>query len=95
LPGIERGDRSGMGEIIVLIILGLIVGALGRLVNPGRDPMPIWLTILIGIGAVLIVGLILPNDWEVIRFIVAVIVAAVLVTIVGRFWGGRRAVTAP
>ena len=84
-----------MGEIIILIILGLIVGALGRLVNPGRDPMPIWLTILIGIGAVLIVGLILPDDWEVIRFIVAMIVAAVLVTVVGRFWGGRRAVTAP
>ena len=83
-----------MGEIIVLIILGAIIGALGRFVNPGRDPMPIWLTILLGIAAVLIVGMILPNDWEVIRFIVAVIVAALLVTIVGRVWGGRRGATA-
>ncbi len=83
-----------MGEIIVLIILGLIVGALGRFVNPGRDPMPIWLTILLGIAAVLIVGMILPDNWEVIRFIVAVIVAALLVTIVGRMWGGRRGATA-
>ena len=47
-----------MGEIIILIILGLIVGALGRLVNPGRDPMPIWLTILIGIGGAIIGGVI-------------------------------------
>lgn len=83
-----------MGEIIVLIILGAIIGALGRFVNPGRDPMPIWLTILLGIAAVLIVGMILPDDWEVIRFIVAVIVAALLVTIVGRVWGGRRGATA-
>ena len=83
-----------MGEIIVLIILGAIIGALGRFVNPGRDPMPIWLTILLGIAAVLIVGMILPDNWEVIRFIVAVIVAALLVTIVGRVWGGRRGATA-
>ena len=82
-----------MGEIIGLIILGLIVGALGRLVNPGRDPMAIWLTILIGIGSVLLVGMILPDDWEIIRFIVAVIVGAILVTVVGRFWGGRRGAT--
>ena len=27
--------------IIGLIISGLIIGALGRLVHPGRDPMPI------------------------------------------------------
>ena len=80
-----------MGEIIGLIILGLIVGALGRLVNPGRDPMPIWLTILIGIASVLLVGMILPDDWEILRFIVAVIVGAILVTVVGRFWGRRGA----
>ena len=79
-----------MGEIIVLIVLGLVVGALGRFVNPGRDPMPIWLTMLLGIASVLIVGMILPEDWDILRFIVAVIVAAVLVTIVGRMWGGRR-----
>ena len=45
-----------MGEIIGLIILGLIVGALGRLVNPGRDPMPIWLTIAIGVAGAAIGG---------------------------------------
>ena len=37
--------------IIGLIIAGLIIGALGRLVHPGPDPMPIWLTMVIGIAA--------------------------------------------
>jgi uncharacterized membrane protein YeaQ/YmgE (transglycosylase-associated protein family) len=83
-----------IGEIIGLVILGLIVGALGRFVNPGRDPMGLLLTMAIGVASVLIVyGLIIDG---VIGFIVAVIVAAILVTLVGRFWGGReRAVTAP
>jgi uncharacterized membrane protein YeaQ/YmgE (transglycosylase-associated protein family) len=81
-----------IGEIILLIILGLIVGALGRFVNPGRDPMGLLLTMAIGVASVLVVyGLIIDG---VIGFILAVIVAAVLVTLVGRFWGGRRAATA-
>lgn len=37
--------------IISAIIIGLIIGALGRLVVPGRQPIPIWLTIIIGIVA--------------------------------------------
>jgi uncharacterized membrane protein YeaQ/YmgE (transglycosylase-associated protein family) len=30
--------------IISAIIIGLIIGALGRLVVPGRQAIPIWLT---------------------------------------------------
>ncbi|GID32775.1 GlsB/YeaQ/YmgE family stress response membrane protein [Paractinoplanes brasiliensis] len=40
--------------IITAIIIGLIIGALGRLVVPGKQNIPIWLTILIGIVAALI-----------------------------------------
>ena len=40
--------------IISAIIIGLIIGALGRLVVPGRQPIPIWLTIIIGIIAAFI-----------------------------------------
>jgi len=71
-----------IGEIIGLIILGLIVGALGRLVNPGRDPMGMLLTLGIGVASVLIVGWLLGGG--VLGFIVAVIVAAILVTLVGQ-----------
>ena len=81
-----------MGEIIGLIIGGLIVGALGRLLNPGPDPLGWIVTIAIGIGAMLLVGLLIGG---VLGFILAVIVAAVLVTLVQRVLPGRdRRVTA-
>ena len=74
------------GRIIGLILAGLIIGALGRLVHPGRDPMPIWLTILIGIAATLIAGLIIGG---LLGFIIAVAIAAGLVTLVGSQYRGR------
>lgn len=40
--------------IISAIIIGIAIGALGRLVIPGRQHLPIWLTIVIGIVAALI-----------------------------------------
>lgn len=40
--------------IITAIIVGLIIGALGRLVVPGKQALPIWLTMLIGIVAAFI-----------------------------------------
>ncbi|MBB5867353.1 putative membrane protein YeaQ/YmgE (transglycosylase-associated protein family) [Allocatelliglobosispora scoriae] len=40
--------------IISAIIVGLIIGALGRLVVPGRQGLPIWLTIVVGIIAALV-----------------------------------------
>ena len=76
-----------MGEIIGLIVGGAIVGALGRLINPGPDPMGWIVTIAIGIGAMLIVGLIVGG---VLGWILAVIVAVVLVAIWSRMVGPRR-----
>ncbi|MFF5114131.1 GlsB/YeaQ/YmgE family stress response membrane protein [Streptosporangium sp. NPDC000509] len=35
--------------IISALIIGIVIGALGRLVVPGRQSIPIWLTIVIGI----------------------------------------------
>ena len=81
----------GIGEIIGLIVLGLIIGALGRLVNPGRDPMGILATLAIGVASALLVGWLVGGG--IIGFILAVIVAAVLVTVFSRLagGGGRRA----
>jgi uncharacterized membrane protein YeaQ/YmgE (transglycosylase-associated protein family) len=50
---IEEG-RMTISGIISAIIIGLIIGALGRLVVPGRQAIPIWLTIVIGIVAAFI-----------------------------------------
>jgi uncharacterized membrane protein YeaQ/YmgE (transglycosylase-associated protein family) len=36
------------------IVVGLIIGALGRLIIPGKQNIKIWLTLLIGIVAALL-----------------------------------------
>ena len=92
--------RRGARLIISPIVVGLIIGALGRLVLPGRQDMPIWLTILIGIVAALIGSLIASAlgvgetrgiDW--IKLIIQVALAAAGVALVaGRYAPGRRRV---
>jgi len=87
-----------LGLIISAIVVGLIIGALGRLVLPGRQDMPIWLTIVIGIVAALIGSLIASAlgvgdtngiDW--IKLIIQVALAALGVSLVaGRYATGRR-----
>ena len=88
-------------DIIVLIIIGAIIGLLGKLVAPGdKDNIPIWLTILCGIGGVLLGYAIYSAfggdgskgiDWT--RWVVAIITSAVLVviasTVTGRNTGNR------
>jgi uncharacterized membrane protein YeaQ/YmgE (transglycosylase-associated protein family) len=81
--------------IITAIIIGLIVGALGRLVVPGRQSIPIWLTIVVGIVAALLgtalaraIGIPTATsgvDW--LELIVQVILAAVGVAIVAGVQG--------
>lgn len=39
-----------MFQILWIIIVGLILGALARLILSGKQNIPIWLTILAGIG---------------------------------------------
>ena len=46
----------GLGDILAIILSGLVIGALGRLAVPGPDPMPIWLTILLGIVGSIVGG---------------------------------------
>ncbi|HSV39005.1 MAG TPA: hypothetical protein VLI04_09615 [Nocardioidaceae bacterium] len=45
----------GIGEIIGAIIGGFFIGLLGKVVAPGdRKKIPLWLTILCGIGGILL-----------------------------------------
>ncbi len=65
-----------------LIIVGAIVGALGRLLHPGRDPMGWILTIVLGIVSLIVAGLIVGSGfWE---FVLGIIIAAVLLVIWSR-----------
>ena len=47
-----------LGFILILAISGLFIGALARLLLPGRDPMSILETMLVGVAGSLIAGLI-------------------------------------
>ncbi len=42
--------------LLVLVLGGLVIGALGRLALPGPDPLTIWQTILVGIAASFVGG---------------------------------------
>jgi len=70
-------------SLLWLALTGLIIGALGRLVLPGRHDISLLATVLIGIGASLLGG-VLANVFDVgwfIQFLVAVVLAAVGVTL--------------
>lgn len=43
---------------IIILLSGLVVGALGRLVIPGPNPMSVFMTILVGLGGAILGGLI-------------------------------------
>lgn len=83
--------------IISALIIGAVIGALGRLVVPGKQDIPIWLTIVIGIVAALvgtfIVGPLRDTsgvDW--VELLVQVVLAAVAVALVAGS-RGRRGLT--
>jgi uncharacterized membrane protein YeaQ/YmgE (transglycosylase-associated protein family) len=77
--------------IIVLLVSGLIVGGLGRLLHPGREDMGLGATLLIGIVAMLVAGLVVrPLLGFGGGFITAVIVAIGLVALYPRVAGRGR-----
>ena len=82
--------------IITAIIIGLIIGALGRLVVPGKQNIPIWLTLVIGVVAAILGTLVAGAldvadtrgiDW--IELIIQVVFAAIGVALVAGLRGRR------
>ncbi len=89
--------------IIVLIVVGLIAGAIARLLVPGRDPIGILGTILLGIAGSFVGGFL----WNLIEYhrlaparfhtvgIIGSIIGAIIVLLILRMTGlerGRRRV---
>lgn len=84
-----------MGELLGLLVFGAVIGALARLVVPGKQNIPIWLTVLVGVVGALIgyylaaaLGVDATDGIDWVRWIISIIVAAALViaasTITGR-----------
>ncbi len=86
-----------IGSILGAIIIGLVIGALARAILPGRQNIPIWLTIAVGIvaafiGTALARALGIPTetngvDWM--ELLVQLIVAVVGVGLVSGMYGRR------
>jgi uncharacterized membrane protein YeaQ/YmgE (transglycosylase-associated protein family) len=73
-------------QILGLIVVGLIIGALARLIKPGRQRLSILMTLVLGVVGALIGGVVASllgtgDIWElnVIGFIVAVVAAVLLI----------------
>jgi uncharacterized membrane protein YeaQ/YmgE (transglycosylase-associated protein family) len=95
--GSDEGRGTGM-EILGVLVAGVIIGLLGKFVAPGdRDNIPLWLTVICGIGGVLIgyylaaaLGVEATSGIDWIRWIISIIVAAVLVVIAASVTGRRK-----
>src|SRR5215213_3334211 len=97
----EQGRPQSVKEvamdIIGVIIAGIIIGLLGKFFAPGdRDNIPLWLTVVCGIGGVLIgyylaaaLGVEATRGIDWIRWIISIVVAAILVMIAASVTGRR------
>lgn len=84
--------------VITAILIGIVVGALGRLLVPGRQPIGLLVTILVGIvsafiGTAIARALGIPTDtpgidW--LELLCQVVVAAIGVALVSALMGRRR-----
>ncbi len=45
-----------LGVVASIVFSGFLIGALARLALPGPDPMPFWLTVLVGLSGALVGG---------------------------------------
>ena len=83
--------------MIGFIVFGLLVGALARLLVPGRQRMGLWVTLLLGVVGSVVGGTVASalgtgDIWElnVIGSLVAIAAAVALVVAAERFGFGRR-----
>lgn len=87
-----------IGTIIGAIIVGAIIGALARLVLPGKQSISVVVTVILGILGSLIGSWIVyqlgyhngNGGFKWIPFIVGIIVAAILIVIYGSVTGKRE-----
>ncbi|HEY9437706.1 MAG TPA: GlsB/YeaQ/YmgE family stress response membrane protein [Streptomyces sp.] len=79
------------------LIAGLIIGLLAKLVVPGRQPIPLWLTLLLGIVGALVGNALATAfgvrdtggiDW--LRHIFQIGIAALLIAFITPVWVRRR-----
>ena len=86
-------DNVGIGDVIVYAIAGLVIGALARLILPGKQSMGWVLTMVIGVVSAIVGGLIwnaIFPDNEGIAWIGSLLVALVIIVIYERVVATRE-----
>jgi uncharacterized membrane protein YeaQ/YmgE (transglycosylase-associated protein family) len=86
-------------SIFGAIIIGLVLGVIGRALAPGKQDIPIWLTIVVGVAAALIGTLIVGPlretsgwfDWT--ELIAQVVLAVIGVMVAASMYGRRKSKT--
>ena len=83
--------------IISAIVVGLIIGVLGRLAAPGKQGIPIWMTIVVGIVAAFLgtaiargIGYADTEGFDWLELITQIVVAALGVTVAAGVYGRRH-----
>ena len=77
-----------VGLVLAILVSGFVTGALARLAIPGPDPMPVWLTLAIGLtGSIIgaVVGKAISNDNAYVISLLSFVVAIALVASYRRF----------
>lgn len=85
-------------SIIGMLIIGLIVGAIAKLLMPGNDPGGIIVTMLLGVAGSFVAGYIgraagWYNDGDPVGFIASVVGAIILLLLYRLAFRGRRTTT--
>jgi uncharacterized membrane protein YeaQ/YmgE (transglycosylase-associated protein family) len=83
-----------LGFIIGLLLIGLIAGALARLLVPGRDPMGVGATILLGVAGSFVGGFlarVLFSSQETTAGLIGSVIGAVILLLIYRAAVRRRA----
>jgi uncharacterized membrane protein YeaQ/YmgE (transglycosylase-associated protein family) len=83
-----------MTGILVMIVLGLIIGAVAKLIMPGQDPGGIIVTILLGIAGALVGGFLgraigLYQEGQPAGFVMSIVGALVLLFVYRMFTRAR------
>jgi uncharacterized membrane protein YeaQ/YmgE (transglycosylase-associated protein family) len=85
-----------LGDVVAILISGFVIGGLGRLAVPGPDPMPIWVTVLLGVVGSIVGGAVaLALGFGVGGVFVFSVLAATLIVIAYRRLVQKRGVTGP
>lgn len=80
-----------LGYLIALAVGGLVIGAFARLALPGKDPMTIPQTMLVGIGGTFAAGLLVRvffGPHYTAGFLASLVCATVIVYVIRRSRGG-------